>query len=95
VPRATGVTALMSILPVALGPPSLSAQVKGRAWRHRLIRTAGMSTLVAPPGSLEPPRRCLMSLTALLVKSMKSEQILGPRVSNQREARAVVVLSPS
>ncbi len=30
-----------------------------------------------------------------VVKSMKSEQMLGPRVSNQREARAVVGRQPS
>src|SRR5260370_28707598 len=30
--------------------------VKGRAWRHRLLRTSVGSTFVAPPQGLKPPR---------------------------------------
>jgi hypothetical protein len=49
-------SALMSVsIPGRSRASSLSTQVKGRAWRHRLLRTPGMSTLVTLPRSLKPP----------------------------------------
>src|SRR6266516_4445887 len=44
---------------------SLPSSVKGRAWRHRLLRAPGMSNAAALRPCLKLPG-CLMSLTALL-----------------------------
>jgi hypothetical protein len=35
---------------------SLPTPIKGRTWRHRLLRAAGMSTIAAPPPRLKLPR---------------------------------------
>ncbi len=48
---------------------SLPSSVKGRAWRHRLLRAPGMSSMVAPrpslklPGMLDEPLGSPLSLT--------------------------------
>ncbi|WP_201381515.1 hypothetical protein [Ktedonobacter sp. SOSP1-52] len=39
----------------ALSRYEFTTLVKGRAWRHRLLRAPGMSTLVAAPASLKLP----------------------------------------
>ena len=40
-------------VPARSRAPSLATAIKGLAWRHRLLRAPGMSTLVTPPRSLK------------------------------------------
>ncbi len=62
---------------------SLPTPVKGRAWRHRLLRAPGMSSVAAPPPSLKLPG-CLMSLTAPHVPSTALQLVLkAPSMSNE------------
>ncbi len=57
--------------------------VKGRAWRHRLLRTPGMSGVSTPPPSLKL-QGCLMSLAALFSRIITADLLRRFRLSFYR-----------
>src|SRR5260221_8275486 len=67
--------------------------VKGRAWRHRLLRTPGMSGVSTPPPSLKL-QGCLMSLAALFSRIITADLLRRFRLSFYRHSTFFLYFSP-